>query len=177
MERVEAAVATVLDARDAADLVRFARYVGLRVATEDPRCGAVGADTIVVRTARLDRISVCPRSRIARVGAGVTAGELAAALAPYGLIASCDDVTAFEVVDADGNLLRASAHENEDLFWALSGRGVGFALVTAVEMQLHAEHEAFLKPFAVVGALELEGLREVKAAWDPDDVFVGRDRG
>jgi FAD/FMN-containing dehydrogenase len=175
MERAEAAVGTVLDAEDAADLVRIARHVRARVTTEGLGGAAVGpvcADTITVRTDRLNRISICPRSRSARVGAGVSAGELAAALAPHGLIATSgdalytggvaelaltgaigrfarkhglasDDVTAFEVVDADGNLLRASAHENEDLFWALSGGGAGFGLVTAVEVQLHAEPEMF----------------------------------
>jgi hypothetical protein len=52
-------------------------------------------------------------------------------------------VVAFEVVDADGNLVRASAHENEDLFWALCSGGAGFGLVMAVEVRLHAEPEVF----------------------------------
>lgn len=191
MERAEAAVGTVLDAEDAADLVRIARHVRARVTTEGLGGGAVGPlcpDTITVRTDRLNRISVCPRSRSARVGAGVSAKDLAAALAPHGLIATTgdspharvaelaltggigrfarkhglasDDVTAFEVVDADGNLLRAGVHENEDLFWALSGGGAGFGLVTAVEVQLHAEPEVFDTTIAWPAA----AAREVLAA-------------
>ncbi|MEY9930130.1 FAD/FMN-containing dehydrogenase [Catenulispora sp. GP43] len=167
MERAEAGPGTVRNAGDAVDLVRFAPCVGARVAVWTGAWDAFDADAIVVRADGLDRISVCARSRIARVGAGVSAGELSAALAPYGLISSAaglkhervadlaltggigwfarkygmvsDDVVAFEMVDADANLLRASAHENEDLFWALSGGGAGFGLVTAVEVQLHAE--------------------------------------
>src|SRR5438309_12074888 len=91
MERAEAAVGTVLDAEDAADLVRIARHVRARVATEGLGSGAVCTETIVVRTDRLNRISICPRSRIARVGAGVAAKDLAVALAPHGLIATCGD--------------------------------------------------------------------------------------
>jgi len=191
MERAEAAVGTVLDAEDAADLVRIARHVRARVTTEGLGGAAVGPlcpDTITVRTDRLNRISVCPRSRSARVGAGVSAKDLAAALVPHGLIATTgdspharvaelaltggigrfarkhglasDDVTAFEVVDADGNLLRAGVHENEDLFWALSGGGAGFGLVTAVEVQLHAEPEVFDTTIAWPAA----AAREVLAA-------------
>lgn len=41
----------------------------------------------------------------------------------YGLAA--DNALEFEVVDGNGNLIVASAHENSDLFWALRGGGGG----------------------------------------------------
>ena len=36
---------------------------------------------------------------------------------------SCDNVRAFEIVTASGKLLKASAQENPDLYWALRGGG------------------------------------------------------
>jgi FAD/FMN-containing dehydrogenase len=40
------------------------------------------------------------------------------------------------VATADGRLLRASAEQNEDLFWGIRGGG-DFGVVTAFEFQLH----------------------------------------
>lgn len=48
-----------------------------------------------------------------------------------------DNVTAVDIVTADGRLLRASADENPDLYWGVRGGGGNFGVVTAFEFQLH----------------------------------------
>ena len=53
----------------------------------------------------------------------------------YGL--ACDNVLSVEVVTADGQLLKASPDENQDLFWGVRGGGGNFGIVTSFEYQLH----------------------------------------
>jgi hypothetical protein len=49
---------------------------------------------------------------------------------------TCDTLRSMEVVTADGQVVRASAEENEDLFWALRGGSGNFGIVTSFEYQL-----------------------------------------
>ena len=53
----------------------------------------------------------------------------------YGL--SSDSVVEAEVVTADGQVLKASADENPDLYWAIRGGGGNFGIVTSFTFELH----------------------------------------
>lgn len=53
----------------------------------------------------------------------------------YGM--SCDNVESYELVTADGEVLRVTETERPDLFWGLKGGGGNFGIVTEFEFRLH----------------------------------------
>ncbi|MEU9834925.1 FAD-binding protein [Streptosporangium sp. NPDC048047] len=161
------AVVEAEDADDVAALAAHAHRAGLSVAAQPSGHGASGDTdgVILLRTRRLGGVEVRPERRTARVGAGVAWGEVLAATSPYGLTGlagsspapnvvaytlggglswfsrrygfAADGVRAFEVVDAEGRRGTVTADSDAELFWALRGGGGDFALVTAIEFDLH----------------------------------------
>jgi FAD/FMN-containing dehydrogenase len=61
---------------------------------------------------------------------------------------SIDNLLSVDIVTADGQLRRASATENEDLFWAVRGAGSNFGVVTSFEFDAHP-----VGPMVMVGAI------------------------
>jgi FAD binding domain-containing protein len=157
-------------------------------------------ETVLLKTERMRDVEVDPESRTARVEAGVLAEELAGAAQPhemcwlpgsspnvgavgyalggglswlgrrYGF--ACNRVNAIDVVTADGEQRRVNGDDDADLFWALRGGGGGYAIVTALHVDLVPVSEvyagALLLP-AEVGAGALRTYRDW-AAELPDEV-------
>lgn len=70
----------------------------------------------------------CPSVGLA---GGYTAGGGQSPLSSYAGLAA-DQTLEFEAVTADGRVVRAAPDENEDLYWAMSGGGPGYAVVLSV---------------------------------------------
>ena len=79
-----------------------------------------------------------------------------------------DSLLSVDIVTADGQLRRASATENEELFWAVRGAGSNFGVVTSFEFQAHP-----VGPMVAVAAVMYpqENARERLAGWR--DVMAG----
>jgi len=157
------------------------------------------ADTVLIKTHAMRGLVIDPAARIARAEAGVIWQQVTDAAAEHGLAGlagsspdvgvvgytlgggmswlgrtyglSANNVEAFELVTADGRLVRADAEHEPDLFWALRGGGGSFAVVTAVELRLFPVTEAYagLLWYPVEQASEvLHAWRELTSSGLPD---------
>ncbi|MFG2356380.1 FAD-binding oxidoreductase [Streptomyces sp. NPDC048521] len=73
-----------------------------------------------------------------------------------------DNLTAAQVVTADGRVVHADAQEHSDLFWALRGGGGNFGVVTSLEYQLHPVGPQVLAGLIVY---PLDEARQVITGW------------
>jgi FAD/FMN-containing dehydrogenase len=75
---------------------------------------------------------------------------------------SCDSLIEAELVTADGSVVKASADENPDLFWAIRGGGGNFGIVTSFTFELHevGPEVAFAATF-----YPLEDAGEIMRGW------------
>jgi hypothetical protein len=80
---------------------------------------------------------VTPLGTVSHTGVGglVTGGGFGRVARRFGL--SIDSLVAVQVVTADGQLRRADANENAELYWGVRGGGGNFGIVTSFEFRLH----------------------------------------
>jgi FAD binding domain/Berberine and berberine like len=146
-------------------------------------------DTVLLKTERMRKVEIDAERRIARVEAGVLWLEVVEAAAAHGLAAlagsspdvgvvgytlggglswlgrkhglASNNVSAVELVTADGQIRRATRESEPDLFWAVRGGGGDFGIVTALEIELFPMTEVY----AGVLWFPIERASEVLHTW------------
>lgn len=155
---------------DVITAIRFAREHHVALSVRSGGHGFSGLATnnggLVIDLARFNAVEILdPARHLVRIGAGARWGDVAQALAPYGLVISSgdtnqvgvggltlgggigwmvrkygltiDSLEAADLITADGRTLHVSAQEHPDLFWAIRGGGGNFGVVTSFDF--HAQ--------------------------------------
>jgi UDP-N-acetylenolpyruvoylglucosamine reductase len=145
--------------------------------------------TILLKMHKLRGVEIDPETRTARAQAGTIWIEVVEAAAEHGLAAlagsspdvgvigytlggglswlarkhgiGANQVTAVELVTADGRHVRADRDNEPDLFWAVRGGGGAFGVVTAIEFNLFP----LAQVYAGILWFPVERAREVLQAW------------
>ncbi len=156
--------------------------------------------TILLKTDRMRGIAVDPDARTARVEAGVLSMELGEAAGAHSLCFlpgsavdvgvtgytlggglswlgrrhgfACNNVRAIELVTAEGESVTVDAGNEPDLFWALRGGGGGYAIVTALQVDLLPIADVYAGALLFPAEAGAEGVRAYRdwAATVSDDV-------
>ncbi len=160
---------------------------------------------ILLKTERMRDIEIDPEAQTARVEAGVLVAELSEAAGARGLSSmpgsspdvgvtgftlggglswlgrrhgfACNRVRAIELVSAAGEAKTIDAESDPDLFWALRGGGGGYAIVTALHLNLLPIAEIYAGALvfpAELGADAVRAYREWAAGVSEDVTSVVR---
>lgn len=154
-------------AADVAEAVRFASSEGFGVAVQSTGHGNVrpADDCLLILTSPMRDVRVDVHSQTAWIQAGAKWGIVLEKTQAFGLVPllgsspdvgavgytlgggmgwlarhyglATDSVRSFEVVTAEGEIIRASNSENSDLFWGMRGGGGSLGIVTGMEIQLY----------------------------------------
>ncbi|HET9163868.1 MAG TPA: FAD-binding oxidoreductase [Solirubrobacterales bacterium] len=156
--------------------------------------------TILLKTERMRGIEVDPDARTARIEAGALSLELGEAAGQHGMCSlpgsspdvgvigytlggglswlgrrygfACNRVAAIELVDAEGEARTVDAENDPDLFWAMRGGGGGYAVVTALRVNLLPIAEIYAGALVFPAEVGAEAVRAYRdwAAGVPDEV-------
>jgi FAD/FMN-containing dehydrogenase len=195
---------TAGDVKAAVDLARRRDLlIAIRSGGHQIAGHAVADGALMIDLSQMRSVEVDPAARTARAEPGATLADVDAATQAHGLAVplginsttgiagltlgggfgwtsrklglTIDNLRAAELVAADGRMVRASAAENPDLFWAIRGGGGNFGVVTAFEFDLHpvgpeVTAGLIVHPFDAAKTLLRDYERLAKAA--PDGLTI-----
>src|SRR3712207_9149747 len=154
-------------AADVMAAVRLARdeELGVGVLATGPAVAAPCDGGVLINTSRMRGVRVDPEALTARVEARALWRDVIPEAQAFGLAVlqgsssgvgvvgytmgggfgwlgrrygfNADGVREADVVTAEGELLKASAHQDADLFWGIKGGGGNFGIVTSLEFSLY----------------------------------------
>jgi len=204
VDQTPAAVARPTTVDEVVEAIAWARAYGMRVAPQSTGHNAapVGdlSDTMLLRTAALDEVSIDLERGVARAGGGVVWEQVVDAAAPHGMAVlhgsspdvgvagyslgggvgwlarlhglATNSLVAVELVTMDGEVVRADAENHPDLFWAVRGGGGNFGVVTALEFRMYPLESAYAG-WLIFPWERSEEVLNVWSAWTrtvPDEV-------
>ena len=160
--------------------------------------GGMMIDLSTLRSVRVD-----PKRRIANVSGGSLLADMDHDTMKFGLVTTAgtvshtgvggltlgggfgrvarrfglalDNVLGFDVVTADGRVLRADPHENSELYWGLRGGGGNFGIVTNFDFQLHPMNREVIGGTVVFPMSEAKSVLNFYADYaanTPDEVAL-----
>ena len=168
LDRMPQAIVAATNAYDVAAAVDFARDNDLPLAVRSGGHSLAGLSMVdgalVVDLSAMKQIKIDPQTRVARVGAGTTSGDLSGPAQRHGLALTTgdtatvglgglttgggigymvrkygltiDSLLSAEVVTASGEIVTASPTSHPDLFWAIRGGGGNFGIITEFTYRL-----------------------------------------
>jgi FAD/FMN-containing dehydrogenase len=160
-------------------------------------------DGLVIDVSSMKGIFVDPANRTAIAQTGLTWGEFDRETSLFGLATTgglisatgiagltlgggvgwlmgrcglvCDNTLSYDIVLANGELIRANASEHPDLFWALKGGGGNFGIVTSITYRMYPITTVIsgmiLHPFAQARDV-LRFYRDFVISGLPDELIV-----
>jgi hypothetical protein len=157
-------------------------------------------ETILLKTERMRGVEINAEAQTARVEAGVLVLELSEAAGEHGLSSmpgsspdvgvtgytlggglswlgrrygfACNRVRAIELIDAGGEARTVDADNDADLFWAMRGGGGGYAVITALHLNLLPIDEIYAGALVFPAEVGADAVRTYRdwAANLPDEV-------
>jgi FAD/FMN-containing dehydrogenase len=147
---------------------------------------------IVLDLSLMKTVTVDPQAQTADVSGGALLGDVDAAGMRHGLVTpagvvshtgvggltlgggmgwlsrrfglTVDNLLGVDIVTAQGNLVRASAEEEPDLFWAVRGGGGNFGVVTTFRFRMHPLGPAIIRRWAYPAADAISVLQRYREA-------------
>ncbi len=192
------------DVKLAVDFARASNLlVAVKCGGHSPSGSSTCNDGMLIDLSLLRSVRVDPTARVARVAGGSLLGDLDHESMAFGLVTtsgtvshtgvggltlgggfgrvarrfglSLDNVRAVDIVTASGEILRANAEENPELYWGVRGGGGNFGVVTSFDFSLHPMQRQ------VMGGLIIFPLEQAKqvlrfyseyAATAPEELYL-----